>query len=535
MSRAAVSNTAKSGHPSLRALASAVPLAAVVAFVVVPVIAVIAAGVGPEALDTLTAPSTWRIVGYTAGQALISTAISVVLALPAAYALYRLNVRGRRTLLAIITVPFVLPTVVVGLAFRELLPFPGTTAAIVVAHVFFNVGLVVRVVGSLWGHLDPRLVDVATTLGLTPVRTFTSVTWPLLRPAILGAAALVFLFTFTSFGVVLVLGDPALPTIEVAVYTATVQRLDFAAAAGLALLQFAIVAAVVMLSGRWQARSATRQRLRDDEWRRPARGVVDRIGIAWTWVLALAICIPLGALLARSLRVGDGWGLTWYAEAFAPSDSTTRTASAAESIMLSVQYAAAATVIAAVMGALACAGILAARRSGPWIDGALALPLGVSAVTIGFGLLLVSLRGPVDMRDWWILVPVGQAMVAMPIVIRVVLPLLRSIDPRMRHVAATLGAPPLRAWWATDGAVTMRAFAVASGLAAAVALGEFGATAFLVRLDTPTVPVQIVRLLGRPGEGNLGVATALAVMLLLVTMLIVGTAERLRPRRGGGW
>ncbi len=360
-----------SGHPSLRTLASAVPLAAVVAFVIVPVIAVIAAGVGPEALDTLTAPSTWRIVGYTAGQALISTAISVVLALPAAYALYRLNVRGRRTLLAIITVPFVLPTVVVGLAFRELLPFPGTTAAIVVAHVFFNVGLVVRVVGSLWGHLDPRLVDVATTLGLTPVRTFTSVTWPLLRPAILGAAALVFLFTFTSFGVVLVLGDPALPTIEVAVYTATVQRLDFAAAAGLALLQFAIVAAVVMLSGRWQARSATRQRLRDDEWRRPARGVVDRIGIAWTWVLALAICIPLGALLARSLRVGDGWGLTWYAEAFAPSDSTTRTASAAESIMLSVQYAAAATVIAAVMGALACAGILAARRSGPWIDGAL--------------------------------------------------------------------------------------------------------------------------------------------------------------------
>ncbi|MEY3733998.1 MAG: hypothetical protein RL347_1357, partial [Actinomycetota bacterium] len=491
--------------------------------------------VGPEALQTLSSPTTWRIVGYTAAQALVSTAVSVLLALPAAYAIYRLDIPMRRTLLAILTVPFVLPTVVVGLAFRELLPFPGTTAAIIVAHVFFNVGLVVRVVGSLWGHLDPRLAEVATTLGLTPFRTFMSVTWPLLRPAILGAAALVFLFTFTSFGVVLVLGDPALPTIEVAVYTATVQRLDFAAAAGLALLQFAIVAVVVVLTGRWQARGAVRQRLGDDDRRQIARGAADRLATAWTWALAVAVCLPLGGLLVRSLRVGDGWGLTWYAEAFAPSEATTRTASAWESITLSLQYAAAATVIASVMGALACAGIIAARRSGPWIDGALALPLGVSAVTIGFGLLLVSLRGPVDMRDWWILVPLGQAMVAMPIVIRVVLPLLRSIDPRMRQVAATLGAPPLRAWWSTDGAVTLRAFAVASGLAAAVALGEFGATAFLVRLDTPTVPVQIVRLLGRPGEANLGVATALAVMLLLVTVIIVAAAERLRPRRGGGW
>ena len=526
---------AVSGSRGSAAPWAVIPLTAVTALVIVPVVAVIVAGLGPEALSILTEGGTWRIVGYTAAQAIASTVASVALALPAAYALYRLHLPARRTLLAIITVPFILPTVVVGLAFREILPFPGTTAAIIVAHVFFNVGLVVRVVGSLWGHLDPRLSDVSRTLGLSPLRTFAHVTLPLLRPAILGAAALVFLFTFTSFGVVLVLGDPALPTIEVEIYTATVQRLDLEAAAGLAMLQFAVVAIAIAWSTRLQERTAVRQRLGDEERRAQVSTRIDRAAVAWAWALALAIAVPLIGLVARSLRVGDGWGLAWYREAFAPAEATTRSASAWESITLSLQYAATATIIASVLGALACAGIIAAGRRGAWIDAALALPLGVSAVTIGFGLLLVSLRGPVDMRGWWLLVPLGQAMVALPIVIRVVLPLLRSLDPRLRQVAATLGAPPLRAWWSTEGGLTLRAMAVASGLAAAVALGEFGATAFLVRLDTPTVPVQIVRLLGRPGEANLGVAAALAVILLVITVALVGIAERVRPRRSGGW
>ena len=518
-----------------RAFWAIAPLAVVGALVIIPVAAVVIAGLGTQAWETLVAPATWRIVAYTAIQAAVSTVLSLLLALPAAYALYRLEIPARRTLLAIITVPFILPTIVVGLAFREILPFAGTTAAIIVAHVFFNVGLVVRIVGGLWGHLDARLLDVSRTLGIGPARTFARVTLPLLRPALLGAAALVFLFTFTSFGVVLVLGDPSLPTIEVEIYSATVQRLDFPAAAGLALLQFVFVAVAVVWSARLQERVSVRQHLGDDDRRAPVSSAPDRLAVAYAWMLAAAIVIPLLGLLLRSLRVGEGWGFAWYAEAFSPSEATTRSASAFESLALSLQYAAIATALATLLGALACAGILAAGRRGAWIDAALALPLGVSAVTIGFGLLLVSLRGPVDMRGWWLLVPLGQALVALPIVIRVVLPLLRSLDPRMRQVAATLGAPPLRAWWATEGGLALRAMTVAAGLAAAVALGEFGATAFLVRLDAPTVPVQIVRLLGRPGEANAGVAAALSVILLLVTLLIVGVAERIRPRRSGGW
>lgn len=529
------SGTLQTGRVPRATVWAVIPLLAVGSLIVVPVIAVVFAGLTTQSLTTLTDGSTWRIVTYTAVQALVSTILSVALAMPAAYALYRLSMPGRRTLLAVLTLPFILPTVVVGLAFRELLPFPGTTAAIVIAHVFFNVGLAVRVIGSLWGHLDPRLREVAATLGLTPIQAFVRVTLPPLKPAIVSAAVLIFLFTFTSFGVVLILGDPSQPTIEVAIYTAAVQRLDLPESAALALLQFVFVASAVLIMTRLQHRLSVRQRLGDTALSHHALSSGERLTIAWTYILALAVAVPLIALVGRSLRVGDGWGVAWYQRAFAPGEATTRAASAMESVTLSLQYAATATAFALALGGLSCMGILAARRRGAWLDAALALPLGVSAVTVGFGLLLVSLRGPIDMRGWWVLVPLGQAMVALPIVIRVVLPLLTSLDPRLRYVAATLGAPPMRAWWSTEGSLVLRAFAVAAALAAAVALGEFGATAFLVRLDTPTVPVQIVRLLGRPGEANIGVAAALSVMLLVLTILIVGAAERLRPRRNGGW
>ena len=191
--------TSRPGQAQRGTVWAIIPLAAVTALVVVPVIAVVIAGLNAQSLSEFTDSTTWRIVAYTAFQALVSTALSIGLAMPAAYALYRLSMPGRRTLLAVLTLPFILPTVVVGLAFRELLPFPGTTAAIVIAHVFFNVGLAVRVIGSLWGHLDPRMREVASTLGLTPIHAFVRVTLPPLTPAILSAAILIFLFTFTSF------------------------------------------------------------------------------------------------------------------------------------------------------------------------------------------------------------------------------------------------------------------------------------------------------------------------------------------------
>jgi thiamine transport system permease protein len=483
----------------------------------------------------LVAGSTWRIVGYTVIQALLSTLVSVVCAIPATYVLYRLRVPGRRILLALVTVPFVLPTVVVGLAFRELLPFAGTTAAIIVAHAFFNIGLVIRIVGGVWGQLDPRPAQVATTLGAPPWRVFTDVTVPQLRSALLASAILVFLFSFTSFGVVLVVGDPALPTIEVEIYRKAIQILDLNAAATLTLLQLVIIVVALAFAVRLQAQVSTGRNLTAETHREPIRGLGNACAVAATGALVAALLLPIIALAARSIRVGDGWGLQWFVEIFNPTDTTTRATTAWTSLTVSLRYAAIATAIAVPLGVMAAVVLSLARRGRTRLDTVISLPLGVSAVSIGLGLLLFSLTGPLDLRGWSLLVPLGQALVAMPLVVRVVLPVLRSIDPRLREVAATLGASPARAWLLVDGPLALRAAAISAGLAAAVSLGEFGATAFLVRADAPTVPVQIVRLLGRPGEANLGQAAALSVILIVLTALVVGLAERARPAKSTGW
>jgi len=479
------------------------PLAAVALFIAAPLWALLTEGLQPASWDTLVAGSTWRVMGYTTAQALVSTALSIGLALPVAFALYRLSIPGRRIWLALITIPFVLPTVVVGLAFRELLPFAGTTWAIIVAHVFFNVGLAVRVIGAVWGQLDGRLGEVAASLGASAFARFRLITWPLLRPAITAASVLVFMFTFTSFGVVLVVGDPALPTIEVEIYQRAIQRLDLDAAAALAILQLVVVVFTLGLASRLQQR--------------------------------LSVVGVVADVSRRERPRGDSWGLTWYAEAFAPSDNTTRATPVAEALWISSRYAVVATMIALVLGMLAAISVTHLKRGQATLDTIVTLPLGISAVSIGLGLLLLSIGGPLDLRGWWLLVPLGQALVAMPIVVRVVLPVLRSIDPRLRDVAASLGARPIRVWLTVDGPLALRAAAVAGALSAAVSLGEFGATAFLARADTPTVPVQIVRLLSRPGEANLGQAAVLSVILVIVTATVVGVAERARPSKSTGW
>ena len=240
----------------------------------------------------------------------------------------------------------------------------------------------------------------------------------------------------------------------------------------------------------------------------------------------------MAALLRDSLRVRDRWGLDWWA-ALGDPGTTTRDVVAWESVRVSLAYAAAAVVIAVVVGGAAACAVAYTRRGHDALDAGLMLPLGTSAVTLGFGLLVTFAVAPLDLRGSWIIVPIGQALVAIPLVVRTVLPVLRALDPRQRDAAASLGASPWRSWRTVDVPVLARALAVGGAFAAAVSLGEFGATSFLARTDAPTVPVLIGRLLSRPGEANVGQAAALSVVLVALTGAVMALTERWRAPGGG--
>ncbi len=519
---------------------AAAPAAFLAVFFAWPVATIIGKGLSLGAIaDVITDPGIRSVAWFTLWQAALSTVLTVAVALPGAYVMARLRFPGRHAVLAVVTIPFVMPTVVVGAAFLALLPdrFHDTVWAIVAAHVFFNYAVVVRTVSTLWTHIDPALEDAARVLGASRWRAFREITWPLLRPAITAAASIVFLFTFTSFGTVLILGGPRHVTLEVEIYRQTTQNLDLRVAAALAVLQ---LAAMTVLLGWWtrsQERRATALRLQPASvTRRPPRSIGQRAFLAANLAfMAALVGLPLLKLVERSLSTPSGFGFAFYRALGNEGKGTSRAVAPIDTIATSLRYAVMATALAVVLGVLA-AGAIAYGR-GQWrrwlLDTGLMLPLGTSAVTIGFGLLLTMDQPPLDLRGSWMIIPIAHALIAMPFVVRAVLPSLRAIDPHLREAAAVLGARPVRMWSEVDAPMVGRAAVVGAGFAFAVSIGEFGATAFLVRSGSPTLPVAIQQLLGRPGAVNTGQAYALAVILMVVTGLVILAVDRFRAGTHG--
>jgi thiamine transport system permease protein len=485
-----------------------------------------------ESASLLAAPGLWQATALAVLQAAASTALALVVGLPLANVVTRYRFRGRALAQALVTVPFVLPTVVVALAFRSLV---GAGMAqgfllVVIAHAYVNLAVVARIVGSQWAQHNADYENVARTLGASRWRAFVDVTLPSLRPAIWSSAAVVFVFSFTSLGIVLLLGDASTRTLESQILRQTSILLDFPGAAASALVQLVLVTTVLLLGAAASRHSPTRRLGAVRQRPLPAGGIARwavRATAAAGFVIVLA---PVAALVAASLRTGDGWSLAWWQSLGSVDAGTTRIGSPFAALGTSLAYATVTAVVAALVGGLAAVAVIAPGRTR--IVAVMAMvPLGVSSATLGLGTLLAFGRPPVDLRSTGLLVPIAHALVAVPLVVAVVAPALRSTDARAMAVASTLGARPSRAFLTAYGPVLRVVVLASAGLAAAVSLGEFGAASFLARAGAPTVPVQIVRLLGRPGEQSLGVAAALAVILVVATLTLVLAVDRLGTSR----
>ncbi|MGH3066042.1 MAG: ABC transporter permease, partial [Gaiellaceae bacterium] len=294
----------------------AVPLGFLALGFAYPLVSILERGLTSAPLDVLTDPLTRDVVWFTFWQALASTALTFALGLPAAYVLGRYAFPGRSLVRALVVVPFVLPTVVVALAFLAVLPagLERGWVAILIAHAFFNIAVVVLIVGTFWAGLDRRVTEAAATLGAGPWRSFREVTLPLLAPALAAAGSIVFLFCFTSFGIVLILGGPAYSTIEAEIYNQAVRIFDLRVAAILSVIQLLCVGAAVWIALKLETGVAAARGAR------PEKDVLRRPGTRREWsvvvgslaVLAAFLGVPLAVLVERSISFGDGYSLAAY-------------------------------------------------------------------------------------------------------------------------------------------------------------------------------------------------------------------------------
>ncbi len=554
----------------LDGLLVAMPLLFLLIFYFYPLTAILSLSFSPdgpsgrwisvEALrEVLGASRYLRTIWFTAWQAALSTVLTVTLALPGAYVFARYEFPGKSLLEAMTTAPFVLPTIVVALAFTAMVGSRGlvnvflmnvlrlerppldlrhTLAIILMAHVFYNYALVLRIVGTYWANLDPRLGEAARMLGAGRRRAFCEVTLPLLIPAIGAAALLVFIFCFTSFGVILVLGGPRFATLEVAIYRQTINYLNLPTAAALSLIQILFTFGLMMAYTRLQARVSlpATMRSRRATQRRPQRWreyllVLGNVGL----MLALLIT-PLAALVQRSLTlaVDGGVSLAFYRQLFDNPRGSAFYVPPVAAVRHSVSFATATMALSTALGLMA-AMALNHRRPGRkregwrrFLDPIFMLPLGTSAVTLGLGYVIALDEPPLNLRTSPLLVIFAHTLVALPFVVRSVLPALRSIHPNLREAAEMLGAPPWRVWVEVDLPIVARSVLVGAVFAFTISMGEFGATSLIARPERPTMPVAIYRLLGRPGATNYGQALAMSTLLMLVCIVAFLLIERFR-------
>ncbi len=543
------------------------PLIFLAFFFFYPLLSILRISFTPGSLGIMPTPvawdDLWQPFSFTIVQATISTFLTLLAGLPAAYLFGNVRFPGKAFLRVVTMLPFILPTVVVAVGFSALLgpngwvnlalmqlfhlssppvQFINTFGAILLANVFYNSTIVIRVVGDAWGRLDPHLAQVAQSLGASRWQVFREVTFPLLRPVILAALLLVFIFDFTSFGVVLLLGGPRFQTLEVAIYIQSLQFLNLQLAGILSLIQLLCTLAMTVVYARLGGEAFIPMAVGDrSSSGRPLRQRWEKvIVVVYLLFLSFLLIAPLVALVLHSVvdlqaPGGPGFTLAYYQELFINRQESFFYVPPILAARNSLVFAAATVVISLTLGLLASYALRHRSIANRLLDPLLMLPLGASPVTLGLGFIVAFNAPPFDLRTLPILLPIAYSLVALPFVVRTLLPALASIPEHLRQSAAVLGASPWRVWLEVDMPIVARAALVSATFAFTIALGEFGATSLLARPEFPTLPIAIYRYLSFPGALNYGQALAMSTILMLVCTAGIVLIDRVRlPGEGPG-
>jgi len=513
-------------------------------------------------LNTLTSnnfQTVLHVLLFTFYQAILSTLLTLLLGLPSAYLFARFEFHGKSILRAITAVPFMLPTVVVAAAFNSFLSqrglinslfsflfplsqfslHPSPFILILIAHVFYNTTIIIRIVGTALSSLDPKLEQTARSLGADSFHVWTNITLPLLRPSIFAASLLVFLFDFTSFGVILLLGNSQFSTLEVEIYLQAVKLLNLPLAALLSVIQLICTLVFSILYTRLVTQ--TTQQLNPRSVITKPKTFKQKLFVTLFCILLSAFFIsPLASLPIRSLfrleadrgqrdQVQYGFTTDYYTELFINRRGSIFYVPPIKATLNSLTYASATVILSLLLGFPAAFALAKPTNLEKVLDPIIMLPLGSSAVMLGLGFIITYgkwLTSP-------LLVPFAHTLVALPFVIRTLQPAIASIPQRLRHAASSLGASPFEVWKNIDLPILQRATLAAATFAFTISLGEFGATLLISRPEYPTIPVAIERFLSQPGGLNYGQAMAMASILMLLTTASILLIEKFRLPNSG--
>lgn len=476
------------------------------------------------------------LVWFTIWQAALSSLLALAFGIPGAYVLYHRTFPGQKFLRAFITVPFMLPTIVVAIgftAFRQL-PFVSPVLLghsgipiIICANVFMNYSLAVRIIGGVWTTLDSGLEDAAALDGAGRLRSLVSVTLPQLAHSIASAGVLIFLYCAANFGLVLVLGGASVKTIETEIYLAATQYLDLSKAAGLVLIQSLLTILAFLVAQRLSKGKMTFFGTTSLEHRRHLDKRDLPASLITTFFIALLIALPLLSVIWHAFRVSDVFGLGNFTNLGGFGARDVLSISVGHAGLNTVRNAIITTILSITIGIL-ISYILSRPRSsgqiGPFaraMDIVFQLPVGVSSVVLGLGYLVCFGAGLFPLRSSWLVTPIAQSLLSIPLVIRMVHPALISIDSHLRETAQTESATPSQIWWMIELPIIRNVALMATGYAAVIAIGEFGAANFLAYGDQGTLPTILYQLISRPGAQNYGMAMAASALLIGAALLIM--------------
>ncbi|WP_374290527.1 thiamine/thiamine pyrophosphate ABC transporter permease ThiP [Paenirhodobacter enshiensis] len=491
----------------------------VAALILVPLGAVTVTAGGLRAPSPADLEALW----FTLWQAAVSAAVSCALAVPAARALNRRRFPGRTALVALMGAPFVLPSIVAvtalltvfgrkGLVNEALgalgLPSVGIYGAhgVILAHVFFNLPLAVRMILHGWQAIPSERMRLAASLGFGPAEVARHLERPMLRQVLPGAFLAIFLVCLTSFAVALILGGgPRATTLELAIFQAFRYDADLGRAAALALGQVAVTLIALGLAAAVTAPPAFGAGLdRAGERLIPtgrARTAKDATVIA---LIAAFLLVPLATVLAGGAgQIPRLPASVWQATA------------------VSLAVAAGSTVLTV---ALALTLATAGRK---WAEAAGMLPMAVSSLVFGTGLFIVlrplappaMLALPVTL--------IANALMSLPFALRVLLPEAKRLAADYDRLAASLG---LRGW-ARLRFLTLprlaRPLGFAAGLAAAFSMGDLGVITLFSDGHQQTLPMAIYAMMGSYHQN---LAAGAATVLTAITLGLFYGLDRIGRR-----